>query len=569
VYSKAEVQIPKFTKIYKDGKLIYSGENYQHGGEMVQDRNNKIMSKNNLVFIPWDPQVEDKIYHWNDNGGVSTWELPESWDKTTIVKLYKLTGTGRVFVRDVEVNNGQVKLQVLPRTPYVIYKKEQASQPMAWGEYSKVKDMSFDSHEFNIWKKSSETLETDHIQFATEHTMGLGRGYSYLLIKGNQGADGTVSQEITGLVPGKTYAASAWVEASQGRKAIIGIENYGGEEVTAYVKEADVKNYNVNSEKHNTNFQRVRVLFTMPKDRNAATIYLKAETGTPESYVKFDDVRIVETKDTNEGKYYFYEDFENVDEGWGPFMYAYDGLCQTHLSERNDPYTKDVISGTFSLKTKDEEYAGEIYRTIPGILRFEPGKKFKVTLDYMAYNEYGKTLDNQYKLVLRSNEHKELDTISEYYLPKTKFNDEKNGEFETSQIQWTFETGEYQEAYIAAVKNDKGQGILVIDNIKVEEFQGEIMSPPLPKTYCAVSPVCEIKVKTEIGRAPNLPEIIEAKTSDNKEIKVPVIWEFINKSKYEKEDSFEVLGRIYGMEIEVKAKVEVVKKYKNLEWINY
>jgi endo-alpha-N-acetylgalactosaminidase len=569
VYKKEQIEIPQFVKIYKDNKLIYSGENYQHEGERVQDRNNKILSKNNLVFIPWNPFEEDKIYHWNDNGGASTWELPKSWGEITKVKLYKLTGAGRVFVRNIQVSDGKVNLEVLPKTPYVIYKAEKETLSTIWGEYSIVKDMSFDSHEFKAWKKSSTTLETEHIQFAIEDTVGLGRGYSYLLIKGNNGADGTITQDITGLTPGKTYAASVWVEVSKGRKAIIGVKNYGGSEVTAYVDSTDVKNYNVNCEKHNTNFHRMRIIFTMPENKNSATLYLKAETGTPDSYVKFDDVRIVETKDNNQGKYYFYEDFENVDEGWGPFMYAYDGLCQTHLSERNDPYTKDVISGEFSLKTKDEEYAGEIYRTIPGILRFEAGKKYKVSLDYMAYNEYGKTQDYQYKFVLRSREHGELDTISEYYLPKTKYNDKKDGEVEVLHIDWTFETGEYKEAYIAAVKENKEKGILIIDNIIVEEFQGELLMPPVPNSCCGVSSVDMIKIKTVEGRIPKLPKVVSVKMEDNTEVTVPAVWEYISPSKYEKEGIFTVSGKLYGIEVEIKAEIEVTKRKKNLGWINY
>ena len=569
VYKKEEIEIPQFSKIYKDGKLIYSAENYQHGGEKVQDRNNKILTKNNLVFIPWNPLLEEKVYHWNDLGGTSTWELPESWLTLANVKLYKLTGTGRKFVRDVEVKNGKVILTVLPKTPYVVCKKEEPSKETAWGEYSYVKDMSFDSGEFNVWQKSSETLESDHIQVMVENTIGLGRGYNYLLIKGNQGADGKVTQNITGLTPGHTYAASVWAEVSKGRKAIIGIKNYGGSEVCAYIDVTDVKNYNVNSEKHNTYFHRVRVLFTMPEDKSTALLYLKAETGDMDSYIKFDDVRIVETKDTNQGKHYFYEDFENVDEGWGPFMYAYDGLCQTHLSEKNEPYTKDVVEGTFSLKTKDEEYAGEIYRTIPGILRFEKGKKYKMSLDYMAYNEYGKTQDYQYKFVLRSRENGEVDTISEYNLLRTKNNDEKDGVFEVSHIDWTFETGGYKEVYVAVVKNNKQQGILVIDNIVIDEFEGEILPGKAPKSYCGVQSVNEIVVKTTVGKTPKLPEVITLKMYNNKEINVPVAWEYVSVSKYEKEGTFTVIGKLFGIEVEVKSKVEVVKKQKNLEWINY
>ena len=32
-----------------------------------------------VLFMPWDPIHETKIYHWNDQGGTTTWQLPESW----------------------------------------------------------------------------------------------------------------------------------------------------------------------------------------------------------------------------------------------------------------------------------------------------------------------------------------------------------------------------------------------------------------------------------------------------------------------------------------------------------
>lgn len=567
VYSKQKVKIPQVTKLYKDGKLIYSGENVQHSGERIQERNSKLISNNNLVFIPWNPLTEEKIYHWNDLGGTSTWDLPSSWQGLKCVKLYKLTSTGKVFVREVAVVDGQVDLAVLPKTPYVLYKDQVVGQETIWGEYSEVKDMSFDSGVFDVWQRSSHSLEVDHIQMVMEDEVGKGRGYNYLLIKGNQGAQGMVTQRIEGLTPGKTYTASVWVEVSKGRKAILGIKDYGGPHVTNYVDVTDVPNYNVNAEKHLTYFQRMKVQFTMPQGRSSALFYLEAEVGRPDSYVKFDDVRLVETEATHKEEHYFYEDFEHVDEGWGPFVYAYDGPCQTHLSESNPPYTKDVIGGKFSLKTKDEEYAGEIYHTVPGLLRLEQGKRYKVSLDYMAYNEYGKTKDYQYKLVLRSKEHGQVDTLSEYNLLSTKASDTPNGSVDVAHIEWTIETGTYKETYLAVVKNNKEQGILIIDNLIIDEYEGDMVHPEQPTSYCGVQPIEEDLVKTTIGRMPKLPVFIKVKTYTEETLCVPVVWDYISPIQYQQVGTFSIKGKLLGINQEVQIKVEVLEKEKNLEWM--
>jgi hypothetical protein len=50
--------------------------------------------------MPWDPINETKIYHWNDLGGATTWQLPESWQPLKEVLLYELTPLGRVVMFD-------------------------------------------------------------------------------------------------------------------------------------------------------------------------------------------------------------------------------------------------------------------------------------------------------------------------------------------------------------------------------------------------------------------------------------------------------------------------------------
>ena len=90
--------------------------------------------------------------------------------------------------------------------------------------------------------------------------------------------------------------------------------------------------------------QRVIVPEKPIRNINVYLLFRGAHTGR----VWFDDVRVVEIQKPDPKGHWFYEDFENVDEGWGPFVYGYQGSTRTHLSEAHAPYTDDTIEGQFS-----------------------------------------------------------------------------------------------------------------------------------------------------------------------------------------------------------------------------
>lgn len=48
-------------------------------GKNVITVDGRKIADGNTVFIPWSPTEETKVYHWNDQGGTTTWTLPESW----------------------------------------------------------------------------------------------------------------------------------------------------------------------------------------------------------------------------------------------------------------------------------------------------------------------------------------------------------------------------------------------------------------------------------------------------------------------------------------------------------
>jgi len=606
-------------KIYRDGRL-WNSCRYPGTNTPPTDC---------LLFLPWDPVQETKIYHWNDQGGSTTWQLPESWKSVAEARLYELTPLGRVWVCAVPVTDGHVTLDAKPRTPYVLYKETPPAPPeIVWGEGALVKDPGFDSASFNWWKPCAAGGNTGHLQMTRDN-----KGQAYLRIKGNAGAAGEVSQTLYNLAGGKTYAASVWVQlkgqrtasltvraASEGPAGFIPlnrdgwkivrvdseekgetegpaallldgdkttiwhteyktkkpgyphevvvdtsrettslgfyytprpnrgngtIDNFelyfsddctnwgravvsssfsehdqGGETfevpfeepVTARffrfvptsamfddsgenplasgaeigllapapakvapvafapqsvrVEKTDVKNYSDNSDKYLTYFQRVKVLFDVPPGLDKVELVLHADVGAADSAAEFDDVRVVATQRSDLRGHDYFEDFENVDEGWGPFVYGYQGSTRTHLSETHHPYTDDTIEGEFSLKTFDEDN-GLNLRTIPARLKFAPDTKYRVSFDCKTRN------DGQYKVVMRTDDGGAAAEKLTQDLPGAKL--------ETRHFSAEFTTGAFGDYYLGIVKNfaverkkQKGaedtRAILVIDNLAVDKI---------------------------------------------------------------------------------------------------
>ena len=69
-------------------------------------------------MIPWNwdfngdklADADKKLYHWNTNGGTSTWTLTKDWEGLSNVVLYKLTDEGKTDKTVVNVVNNQITL---------------------------------------------------------------------------------------------------------------------------------------------------------------------------------------------------------------------------------------------------------------------------------------------------------------------------------------------------------------------------------------------------------------------------------------------------------------------------
>ncbi|SFD48808.1 endo-alpha-N-acetylgalactosaminidase [Paenibacillus catalpae] len=433
------------------------------------------------LFLPWDPKNETKIYYWNPKGGSTTWEMPNSWSGLSSVEMYKLTDTGRVWDRTLSVVNGKVTIDnTTVGVPYVIYKSkaaEQASniqQAGEWGFGGPVKDPGFDSGGFASWQKSSTTnAAASHVTLEHDYNMN-----SYVRISGTD--DAALTQTVTGLTPGKTYTASVWADINNGtgtnrdaltpsttnRKVSLQVANYGGPAVSNEIEASKVQNLEEPSKFKSTYFQRLEVDFTADES-GQATLTLKADATTAaSSKVWFDDVRLWENPGKTEfGSHYFYEDFENVSEGLGPFAFRANSGNQTHLAEKvsdkrraEDPAVKQpmtyVIDGLFSLKSNEQDFINrttsvqEIAATLPSTLKLLPNKTYKVGLKYEAnkaglYQISAKSRSGgpQYSVLLSEATGTGKSLIPGWTYPIIK----STG---TADAELTFNTGDYSDYYI-------------------------------------------------------------------------------------------------------------------------
>lgn len=567
----------------------------------------------NQCFIPWNPKTEDKIYHWNDLEGATTWEIPSSWNGLNEVYLYRLTDTGRVFEGKVPVKKGKVTLNVQAKTPYVLYKNvAPAVQDVKWSEKSLVKDMGFDSHSFNYWKPIASNNEAKQAIIENDQF-----GQTMLTLKNNG-----VTQVIEGLEPGKTYSLSVWTSVVDQAKAnlsvltyiptekynyvdkskwrvtttakcadaitnildnsqdsiwhtsyganesdfspfphsfivkldkprdLVGIEltarkglgngaiatcsveycengtdwvlidtyklgytgdtavvNFGKKIKTGYIRVnalseirnqkfsslaefnileagtpnatqtqaaaiptiiADdsisntiLPNFTDQSSKYKRNWHRMKVVFTAPEN-GKAVVALQGAATTAAGKIHFDDVRLVRTEISKPAtpveNCVLFEDFENVDEGWGPFMYGWQGPMNTHLSETNLPYTDDTIGGEFSLKTRNESPGNTsivVYRTVPATLKLKPNTTYRIRFDYKS-----RDTDDVYYFIAGHDKN------------NTKFSQViKDSGWTVQKFDTTFTTDADGDWFIGVYKKSNPNKIdnLVIDNILLTE----------------------------------------------------------------------------------------------------
>ncbi|MFJ2768219.1 endo-alpha-N-acetylgalactosaminidase family protein [Streptomyces sp. NPDC087300] len=352
----------------------------EDGRRTFYDHGRKVLS-GDTYLLPWARKGGgQKLYHYNKAGGTTSWQVPGS-----SYTVYKLTDNGRVKSGTVRARGGQVTLKAAAGQPYVLYPKASGDAKRAgspadpkWGAGTPVADPGFHDADLRAWDTAgSVRRDTD------------GKGRHSAELSGPGAA--SVAQRITGLTPGERYTASAWVEVEPGeeRRTTLAIAGRGHT-----VERSALENTDAGSQWHGTFLQRVKVAFTAPVD-GRTTLKVAADAGAAK--VRIADVRIVGGAPAAAGGRgsVVQEDFEAVDQGWGPFTKGAGGGVtdpRTHIALRHAPYTQagwngkatdDVLTGAHSLKTHEGNH-GLVYRTTPATVPLVNGHAYKVSYSYQS-----------------------------------------------------------------------------------------------------------------------------------------------------------------------------------------
>lgn len=354
------------------------------------------LAEGSELCIPWPPQTEEKLYHWSTHSGPKTWALPLSWAGETAVKLFRLSDQGRQDMMQIPVENGKITLDTKAKTGYVLYRGtaeifETDLDAYDWGQGSPVRDMGFDSHRFGYaWEKYSSSGSTEHIRFennasanaSPEERADNAVGNTHIHVEG--GCDAVLTQIMTGLRPGETYAVSVFAEASEGRAVTLRVTTPDGASVSNFVDSYKLLYGVTHNDRFGTHYQRLKLHFTEPEGFDTAELRLEVSASGDDGWAALDNVRAVPVGRRDLRGHDFFEDFEHIDQGYGPFL-PVDTADRCHLSEANGSWTKDVISGRYSLKIRgngaEVELHNEHLRTAPHTLRLKSGTSYVLGLD--------------------------------------------------------------------------------------------------------------------------------------------------------------------------------------------
>ena len=473
----------------KDGKLVYNQDSY---------------------LLPWDDgdmqvdnsqeEKEVKLYHWNEKGGTTTWELPDSWEGLANVYLYELSDQGKVNQKVIAVNDNAVTLENMQaRVPYVIYKGEAApTEDVQYGDGTFIRDGGFnygDLREWNLDYGAAEVRRNDtEGDDSTTQSKYKGDLRNYeLVMDGSEAAQ--VSQTVTGLNPGEEYAASVMVEVEQGKEREASIQvDCGGNTVKNFTTKSILKQYDAYDSKASTYMLRMRVVFTVPEGETSAKVRLCAAEG--DGKIRFDNVRVYDTTTPaapeNASNVVFYQDFEYgkrdnaavreenkvTYESYYPFNLGSAGgirEARAMLQTRHDPYTQNnknagwdtntimvdmALEGDHSLSIITDSL-GAAFQTTPQNIRFEKGHTYRISFLYQN------ALDDTFAFVLGADQNS-----AKIYQEPLKATPAKTGS-----KTFTYEfTSDSDQTWFAIYRIDRSVVVsenpnpFVIDNIMVEDL---------------------------------------------------------------------------------------------------
>ncbi|MGO3314842.1 MAG: hypothetical protein ACTIMA_13790, partial [Brachybacterium tyrofermentans] len=298
-------------------------------------------------------------------------------------------------------------------------------------------------------------------------------------------------------LPAGTYSAWASVQidptdtrdvtVSATGDGVVPTAHQAGEDgsATTAVDSSMAVNATASDDKHGQYFQRVRVTFTT----DGSPVTLAVTAGAGENAVRVDDARVVpfvapEDADATEETVLF-EDFENVDTGYWPFVTGtaeLGGDARTQLAELHAPYSQagwygpnadgdvveggklldNVLDGDWSLMAH-EENEGLILRTTTGSLPLEAGHRYRVSFDHQT------SFDGSYSLIVGGDslaadgEEPGTTVLEREAIPEARGTD--------ARFAHEFTAGACDATWIGIENTGSGpQNDLVLDTLRVEDL---------------------------------------------------------------------------------------------------
>lgn len=487
---------------FENGTVATSPKSKIDGRTIPTDRHityeGKTVYKDGAYLLPWSDGGHDRLYHYNAQGGTTTWELTGKWAGVSSLKVYRLTDIGREALGTVPVSNGRVTLKAAAKTAYVLDTSDRTVDPN-WGEGSGISDPSFFSGNLDAYrvKGKARVVRTDRGNFQAE----LGKGNSSI-----------ATTFRGGNLPAGTYNASAWIEIDPRAVRQVNLQVCGegvrpagtqraiGGIPTTVLTSTTAINATASDEKLGTYFQRARVTFTT----SGGKVNFKIGAAAGNARVSIDDLRLTSYVPSKSVKNAIVaEDFEHPDVGYWPFVTGEankGGDARTQLAERHEPYSQrgwwgrnsagqvvkgaklidNVLEGKWSLMAH-EENPGLVLRTTTATVPFQKGHKYKVSFDYQV------ALPHTYKFVAGIDRTGKTERIVENQFAPT------HG---TAHFSKVIEVGE--GAYWFGIEKLAGgwQSDMTIDNVVVEDLTPELEDP----NTAQVEPCME--AETEPGTAP-------------------------------------------------------------------
>lgn len=421
------------------------------------------------LLLPWyakdskekNPDEASKLYYWNPAGGSTTWDVSmhEGWKDGTKADIYRLTTDEKEKVGTVTVSDGQITMNQEPGYGYVLYPKGEKPEKAVvnFGEGTPLKDPNFINDEGKSWKlKGDAALKKDD-------------GYNpYLAFEG----EGKASQHMKGLKSGKTYTVYGFADINENSKLKMSVtvdgkvyeKEYGPSELVyrGIPRYAD----------QNKHTQKVRIVFDVPEGVTDAKLTFEGNGA-----VRLQDLRVWENitrtpQITDEGMedYILYEDFENVEQGYGPFILdkrhtGWDAPVQIAEYRESRPeygeewkqYSDYVANGRYSLKTDiggngfdvGNTANGIIYRSIPGSVEFEKNTEYEIAFKYVT------GVDDRHNIQICDSDG---NVVYEYVFKATQREEGKHS-LATAEQTATFKTGDRDDYYIVVNLIDNKAGL--------------------------------------------------------------------------------------------------------------